>query len=439
MAAQSLPESAAVTPSTPPARGGLIILILAALTGMTPLATDMYLPAFPAMSQSLHVSSSTIQLTLTAYMLGMVVGQMLIGPISDATGRRRLLLAGGLLYAVFSLLCAVAPNAPTLDVARLLEGGTGAAGMVLARAVVSDWYQGVQAAKRFSILSMIFAAAPVFAPVIGSLVLRVASWRSIFVVLAVIGVLLLGAVARWVPESLPVERRHSGGVPAAFRAMGSLVRQRAFLGYVLTFSLASAAMFAYISGSSFVFQNVYGKSETVYSLIFASNALGLLIAGAVFGALSHRVRLNTMLTVGVLLGLAAASAQIAVSSTGHSVLATTWLFTFLTMVAMGLTIPSVMTIGQEVGHRAGGAASAALGAGQCLFGGIASPIVGLLGTSSDRPMATVMIIGFGCATLALLALSRPWQGYGEPTPHQAVQALATADATHPLPYDPTRQ
>ncbi len=170
--------------------------------------------------------------------------------------------------------------------------------------------------------------------------------------------------------------------------MGGLLGQRApFLGYVLTFSLASAAMFAYIAGSSFVYQNVYGKSETVYSLIFASNALGLLIAGAIFGALAHRVRINTMLTIGIVLGTAAALAQIAVSASGHSVLATTWVFTFFTMAAMGLTIPAVMAIGfQQIGHRTGGTASAALGSRlQCACSaGIASPIV----SDCSAPAAT---------------------------------------------------
>jgi MFS transporter, DHA1 family, multidrug resistance protein len=422
---ESQRPAAAFSSQAPPRRGVVVIVILAALTGISPLATDMYLPSFPSMARSLHASSSIIQLTLAAYMLGMVIGQLLIGPVSDTIGRRRLLQLGVLLFAVFSLLCSIAPNAELLNVFRLFQGITGSAGMVLARAAVADWYQGPEAAKRFSALSMIFAVAPIFAPVIGGLVLDVSSWRAIFLVLAAIGLVLLALVTALVPESLPADRRQDGGVGSAFKAMGGLLKERAFFGYVLTFAFVMVALFGYISGSSFVFQDIYGLSATKYSLVFATSAVGTLVGGAIFGATAGKVRMNSVLTAGVVIGLINTIGQFTVSTTIGSSLTTSWIFAVVGMFAVGLVIPSVMAIGQEVGRRALGAASALLGAGQCLFAAIAAPLTGALGTSTDTPMSAVMLVGFGTATLVLVTLAQPWKGHGEHT-HAATDPAEAA-------------
>ncbi|WP_404952639.1 multidrug effflux MFS transporter [Streptomyces sp. 147326] len=404
-----------------------MILILAALTALTPLATDMLLPALPAMEGDVRASTSSIQASLTAYLAGMLVGQLLLGPISDSTGRKRLLVWGSVLFAVFSLACALAPNAQVLNAARVAEGLTGAAGMVLARAVVGDWYRGQEAAKRFTALSMIFAVAPIVAPVIGGGILALSTWRAMFVVLAVFGLLLAVAVTAVIPESLPPARRSSGGVGAAFTGMKGLLGQRPFLGYVLTFSFANVALFAYISGSSFVFQDVYDLSETQFSLTFALTAVGVLIGGAMFGALSGKgVRFNTVLTAGILVGAVVSAAHLAVAVTVGNSLVSSLVFMFLSMFGIGATIPSVMTIGQEIGRAAGGAASALLGAGQCLLGGVTAPLVGALGTDSDKPMAVLMVVGFVLAALSLLLVARPWEGNGEVTGSAVDPAAAAA-------------
>ncbi|EST18929.1 hypothetical protein M878_44240 [Streptomyces roseochromogenus subsp. oscitans DS 12.976] len=396
---------------------------------MTPLSTDMLLPAFPEMSDGLHASTSSIQATLTSYLAGMLVGQLLIGPVSDGVGRKKLLAWGSLLFAVFSLLCAVATNAALLNAVRVLEGLTGAAGMVLARAVVGDWYRGQEAAKRFTALSMIFAVAPIIAPIIGGGILAVGSWRTMFIVLAILGLVLAVAVATGLPESLPPARRASGGVSQAFKGMKDLLGQRPFTGYVLTFSFANIALFAYISGSSFVFQDVYGLSETMFSLTFALTAIGVLIGGALFGALSGKgVAFNKVLTMGIFVGLLATAVHLVIAVTVGNTLVTSLVFMFLSMFAVGATIPSVMTIGQEIGRHTGGAASALLGAGQCLLGGITAPLVGALGTNSDKPMAVLMVVGFALATVALLGIARPREGHGEPSePAQHATAGAGAE------------
>ena len=394
----------------PPARAGAAIVILAALTGLTPLATDMYIPAFPAMSNEFSASSSAIQASIATYMLGLVLGQLLLGPISDRTGRRKLLIAGAWLFALFSAACVMAADASVLAVLRFLQGLAGAVGMVLARAVIGDWYRGADAAKRFSVLTMIFAVGPILAPVLGGLLLGVGSWRVIFAVLTASGVVLALATQAWVPESLPRERRHGGSLAHVFRTMAALLRQRAFVGYVLVFACSTVALFAYLAAASFVLQGIFGLSEWATSLLFGLNALGMLVGGALFGALSKHTHLHNFLIVGVVLGIVSSTVQ--------------WLFAglliptlaalFVAMLALGLLFPASMAAGQAETPHAPGGGSALLGAGQCLFGAAAAPLVGLFGTASAKPMAALMMIGFAMAGVALLLLVRPWRRQGAP-------------------------
>lgn len=391
-----------------------LVVVLGALTAVAPLATDMYVPGFPALGRTLHASSSAVQLTMTAFLAGLVVGQLIIGPISDGLGRRRLLIGGATGFAIFSVTAAIAPNITALTAARFLQGVAGAGGMVLARAVLTDRFHGPELPRYFAGLSQIMGVAPIAAPVLGGLVLSVSTWRAVFVVLAAMGVLLLLGVLRAVPESLPPERRHSDGIGSTFRTMGSLLRVRAFTGYVLVLGFAAAALFTYIAGSSFVFEDIHGVSASIYSLIFASNAVGMLIAGAAFARLAPRVRLNTMLTAGVVIAAAGTLAQVVLRLLIGETVAGTWVTLFISVGAIGLIFPSTMTIGQAMTRRAPGAASALLGGSQFLLGALASPLVGMFGTSSSLPMAVIMLVAMACAGLALVGLARPWEGQGEP-------------------------
>lgn len=391
-----------------------LVAVLGALTAVAPLATDMYVPGFPAMGDSLGASSSAVQLTMTAFLAGLVVGQLLIGPLSDSLGRRRPLMSGAAGFVFFSLACALAPNIGVLTGARFLQGVAGAAGMVLARAVLTDRFQGAELPRHFAVLSQIMGVAPIAAPVLGGAILSVSGWRAVFAVLTLMGGLLLLAVLRKVPESLPPERRHGGGVASTFRAMGALLGRRTFMGYVLVLALVSAALFTYISGSSFVFENLHGVSSTTYSLIFATNAVGMLIAGAVFSRLAGRVRLNTLLTAGVGVAALGALAQVLLVVTVGETLAGTWATLFVTVGGIGLVFPASMSIGQTLGRGAPGAASALLGGLQFLCGALASPLVGLFGEGSSLPMALIMLTAVASAGLALVGLARPWQGRGEP-------------------------
>lgn len=424
-------DTDALTPAQPSKRASaLLVAVLAALTAVAPLAIDTYVPGFPSMGDSLHASSSAVQLTMTAFLAGLVVGQLVIGPISDGLGRRGLLIWGTAGFAAFSLVCAVAPNITVLTGARFLQGVAGAAGMVLARAVLTDRFHGPDIPRYFALLSQILGVAPIVGPVLGGAILSVSTWRAVFVTLAVIGGAMLLAVLRKVPETLPPERRQTGGLPSAFRAMGELLGRRTFMGYVLVLALCSAAMFAYISGSSFVFEDLHGISSTTYSLIFASNAVGMLIAGALFAKLAARgVRLNTLLTAGVCTAAFGTLAQVALVATVGETLAGTWATLFVTMTGVGMVFPSTMSLGQTLGRAAPGAASALLGGVQFLFGALTSPLVGLFGENSSLPMAVIMLIAAAGAGVALVGLARPWEGRGE-TGGAEVAAEPTSAATH---------
>lgn len=425
-AATQRAEAPATVPhpsGNPVKRAASLVAILAVLTAAGPLAIDMYVPGFPEMKESLHASSSAIQLTMTAVLAGLVVGQLIIGPVSDSIGRRKLLIAGVLGYTVMSLVCAVAPNVEVLTAGRFLQGVAGAAGMVLARAILTDCFQGRDLPRYFALLAQILGAAPVLAPIVGGAVLAVSTWRAVFLALAVIGAVLAVVVVIRVPETLPPERRHTGGLGGTFRSMAGLTRHRAFMGYVLVLGFASAALFAYVSGSAFVFESLHGFSPTAYAMVFAVNAVGMLAAGAVFGKLAHRVPLNTLLLAGVGVALAGALAQVLLVATVGDTVVGTWISLFVVTTGIGMIFPASMSLGQSLGRATPGAASALMGGLQFLLGAVASPLVGLFGESSSMPMALIMLVSLALSGVALAVLSRPWLRHGE-SDHHSVLAPA---------------
>ncbi|MFF0488440.1 multidrug effflux MFS transporter [Nocardia sp. NPDC004068] len=389
-----------------PGRGrtAAVIVLLGALTAVGPLAIDMYVPGFPQMGRSLTASDTGIQLSLTAFLAGMVVGQLLLGPISDSLGRRRLLLGGTVLFAVLSLACALAPNIVLFNGFRFLEGVAGAAGTVLARAVLTDLFHGPRLPGYFSLLAMVLGVAPVIAPVIGTAILSAGTWRTVFVVLAAFGLALFVAVLCTLPESLPPAERHTGGFGGTFRAMGGLLRNRAFVGCGLTLGFAAAALFSYIGSSSFVFQDVYGTSAAFYGMVFAVNAGGMMAASALFGALSRRFAVPVLLAAYCALAASAAAVHVALVLTVGGNAAITWVCLFFTVAGVGGVFPASMTLGQTLGRPASGAASALLGGAQFLFGALASPVAGAFGGHSALPMAAVMLVVLACGAAAFTTL-----------------------------------
>ncbi|MEU9498079.1 multidrug effflux MFS transporter [Streptomyces sp. NPDC048196] len=410
-------DAATAPPPAASRRTGLLVtLVLGGLTAVPPLSMDMYLPALPQVTAALHSPAATVQLTLTTCLAGMALGQMIVGPMSDKWGRRRPLLAGMVVYVLATALCVIATNAELLIAFRLLQGLAGAAGIVIARAVVRDLYDGVAMARFFSTLMLISGVAPVVAPLIGGQILQVTDWRGVFVVLTAVGLALTLLVWRCLAETLPPARRHPGGIGEALRTMRDLLADRVFSGYLLVGAFAFAALFAYISASPFVVQEIYGASPQVFSLLFGINSVGLVAVGQLNGkVLVGRVALDKVLGAGLTVIALAAGALLLMSSGvfGHVGLFPMAAGLFVLMAAMGLVMPSTNTLALLRTPHAAGSASALLGTSTFLLGSIASPLVGIAGERTAVPMALVQL---SCAVLALgsfLGLCRPWQRKGE--------------------------
>lgn len=414
--APTAPASASLTARR---RTGLLVtLVLGGLTAVPPLSMDMYLPALPEVTRSLHTSAATAQLTLTACLTGMALGQLVVGPMSDKWGRRRPLLIGLLVYILATAICAFAPTAELLIAFRLVQGLAGAAGIVIARAVVRDLYDGVEMARFFSTLMLISGVAPVVAPLIGGQVLRFTDWHGIFAVLTVVGIALTLVVWRRLPETLAPENRHSGGTVEALRTMKSLLADRVFTGYMIAGGFAFAALFAYVSASPFVIQEIYGASPQTFSLLFGVNSIGLIAVGQINGKiLVGRVSLDKALSFGLSAIVLAATALLLMTS---GVFGDVGLFPvaaglFVLMSAMGLAMPNTNALALMRTPHAAGSASALLGTSSFLVGAIASPLVGIAGEATAVPMAVVQLVCGLAAIGCFLGLCRPWQHSARPT------------------------
>lgn len=264
--------------------------------------------------------------------------------------------------------------------------------------------------------------APVLAPVAGGLLLGVGTWRLVFVALAVTGLMLLTAVWAWVPESLPAERRRAGDVRAVLAAMGALLRRRELVGHLLVMGCGLGALFAYITGSPFVFQSIYGLSPAGYGLVVATNAVGTVVAGVAFGRLAGRVRLNSLLVLGVAITVAFMITLVTLLAVGISPLPVTWACLFGLTFGFGIVLPASTTLILAIGSEAPGAASGLLGGAQFLLGAAAAPLPSLLGGTTALSTA-VAVLGFVLlSAVAPVTLARPWQDHGEPVGRQQVGA-----------------
>ncbi|GAA1979454.1 multidrug effflux MFS transporter [Catenulispora subtropica] len=386
-----------------------------------PLSLDMYLPALPDLAHSFHTRESNVQLTLTACMIGLAVGQLVAGPMSDAWGRKKPLVVGLSAYAATSVLCAVAPEVFSLTAVRFLQGFAGAAGLVISRAMVRDLYEGDALTKFFSTLMLVNGLAPILAPVLGGQLTRFMSWRGVFVVLALIGLALLAATLLGIKETLPKEARGTGGggLPATLRTFRVLIRDRRFMGYILTGGFAFAAMFAYISGSPFVLENIHGLSKQEFSYVFGANALGIMIVGQLGGRLVGRLSPARLLGAGLAMSLGGSTILLAATALLGGDLPGTLLGLFLMVSAIGLIMPQVTALALSgYAPAVAGAASAMIGTGQFLFGALFAPLVGLGSKTSGMPMAVVVFTLSAAAVLmrVLLVRTSPAQTAAVPEP-----------------------
>jgi DHA1 family bicyclomycin/chloramphenicol resistance-like MFS transporter len=381
-----------------------MLLIVGSLTGFGPLCIDMYLPALPRISRDLHTSASAVQLSLTACLIGLAFGQLIIGPISDRLGRRKPLFFGLTAFVVASLVCTFSPDITTLIALRFVQGFGGAAGLVISQAIVRDQYSGTIAARFFSLLILVTGLGPILAPQIGAELLRLGSWRIMFVTLAAIGTALIITAAFLLPETLAVGDRISGGLGNTLRSMKVVVTHRSFLANALSCGFAFGVIFAYIAGSSFVLENVYGLSPQMFSLVFALNAVGLITASQINGHFVGRLGSSRLLGIGLTLLSTGGVSLLILVATDSGGLAAVIACMFISMTAVGFIGPNSAALAMNDFPQSAGSAAAVLGLLQFVIGAGLAPVVGLGGTHDALPMAIVMASSSVLAIVVRLVL-----------------------------------
>ena len=390
-----------------PDRPWRVVLLLGSLIALGPLSIDLYLPALPELTDDLSASPSSVQLTLTGILVGLGLGQLVIGPLTDVYGRRRPLLAGIAVSVVSSLLCAVAPTILVLDVLRVLQGFGAAAASVVAMAVVRDLFTGRAAAAVISRLVMVMGLAPVLAPSLGSAVLEVGSWRTVFVVLAGLGVLLGALAALALKETLPAERRAAPGLRATMQGYGTLLRDPSLVGFMLVASLTMAAVFAYVSGASFVLQDGFGLDGRTFGLLFGVGAVGLIVSSQVNVVLLRTFTPGTILSAALTAASFAGMVLLFCAVTGAGGLLGIMVPIWVVLAMVALCGPNATALAlADHGERAGSAA-ALLGAGQFAVGAVIAPLTGLGAVGSAVPMAATIAGSLLAAAVLVRLVLRP--------------------------------
>lgn len=399
-----------LSPAAPQSRGQrlTLIVVLGGLIALGPLTIDMYLPALPTITADLMTTSSTIQLTLTGTLVGLALGQLVIGPLSDALGRRRPLLVGTAVHVLASAAIIIAPNVTVLGALRVLQGVGAAAGAVIALAVVRDLFTGRAAATLLSRLILVMGVAPVVAPTLGGYLLTVTSWRGVFAFLAVYGLIIIPLTARTLRETLPVERRRSAGVRQTLRTYGGLFHDRVFVGLILVAGLAMAGLFGYVAGSSFVFQEEYGLNQQQFGLVFGAGAVWLIAATQLNAYLLRRFEPRVLLLAAVIGGTVSGLVLLTLAATGVGGIVGILVPMWAALFSVGLALPNAPALALARHGDAAGTAAALLGAVQFGVGAIVSPMVGILGNDAVA-MGTVVAGGLALALVVLVVVVRPWQ------------------------------
>ena len=381
--------------------GQLAVLIL--MSAIAPISITTYLPALPQVSREFGIGPAAVQLSLTSFQVGLAVGQLALGPLSDRVGRRRPLLIGTAVCASASLACALAPTFELLVLFRFVRGAAGAAGVVIGRAVVSDRVRGRVAARVFAIISAVQALGPVVAPLAGGLLAPTVGWRGIFGVLTAITTVMAVGAASLVGESLPPRERTTGSGVAMARSLLAVTRDRGFLAPALAVAFAFGSMFGYVAASPFVIQGLLGFSTTSYSVIFAANAAALAASSAASARLVARVgpyRLlaaGSVLLLGCTVGLAVVAVALPLRDATGGILVLVLLL--VSSIALGQVLGNATSLALAATGTRAEAGSASLGALQTTVGGVAASLVGLGGESTATPMALTMTV------FALLALA----------------------------------
>lgn len=348
-----------------------LVLLLGVLSAFGPFVVDLYLPSLPQLASFFETSASMTQLTLTTAMIGLAVGQLLLGPLSDKFGRKIPLIISLVIYIISTVLIVYAPNIEAMIVLRVIQGLSSAGSVVISRAIATDLYRGREMTRFFGLLMTINGIAPIISPILGSLLLEYISWKGVFVFLALIGVVVLFFCFR-LKESLSVENRLQGSIFSTFSTFGVIIKNRLFMSYVGIESFLLGAMFAYIAASPFILQSFYGLSAFIFSLCFGANGAALVIGSNVGGKMSN----GKALAIGVLGFVVVALYTIAVL-----IIQPYWLFVeigfFAMLLLMGITFPAISTLAMESERQYAGSASALLGFAPFFLGGVVSPLVGI--------------------------------------------------------------
>lgn len=380
-------------------------LLLGLFSTLGPFTIDMYLPAFPEIVEQLGSSASLVQFSLTACLLGLGIGQLVMGSLSDVYGRRIPLLISMAFYVASSLACAFASNIVLLILFRFIQGVAASAGIVISRAIVRDLYSGHELTRFFSLLLLVGNLGPLVAPVAGSGVLSVTSWIGVFIFLALLGIYLL-SVTKWsLKETLPVDRRSPSNFGQQLRNYGSLLSDRQFVGYMLAQGIMIAGVFAYVSGTPFIYQNIYGVSPTVFALLFGSNGVSLIIGSQIVGRLAHRVSERSLLLFGLCLALLA-SIIVVVVTLVQGPLFTLVIPLFIFVASIGITSTAAFPLAMESQANQAGSAAALLGVIPFLLGAVVAPLVGIAGEDTAVPLGIIILITSIAAMLAYFLLVR---------------------------------
>ncbi|WP_427895746.1 multidrug effflux MFS transporter [Kribbella sp. GL6] len=381
----------------------LTVTVLSAvvlITAIAPLATDMYVPAFPLVARDLDAGASEVQLTLTTFFVGMALGQLLGGPVSDRTGRRRPLLVSLAVLTLASALCAFSPSIGLLMLARLVQGFSGGWAMVIARSVVVDLTSGARLVRTLNLVSGIAGVAPIAGPLVGAAVLQLSHWRVSFWIVAALAALMVVTVALGVPETL----RRPGTPP---RWSGQVLRNRAFTAYLVVFAFSMGTIFAYVATSAFVLQSMNGLSPVMYSVDFAVNAVGLTVATLIAARLADRVPTRTVVGVGLIATAVAGVALLAGAVWFGMPLPVALAGFFVLMTAQGFIGPNAGALASAQVPDHPGTGSALLGFLQWCMAGVVAPLAGLGGERTAVPMAAIVL---ALTTFSLLALNTCQKG-----------------------------
>jgi MFS transporter, DHA1 family, multidrug resistance protein len=382
------------------------IILLGLLIAFGPLTIDMYLPALPSLAVELETTTSLTQLSLTATLIGLAFGQLMFGSISDVYGRRKPLLIALSFYIVSSLLCSIAPSIWLLILLRFVQGVAGAGGIVIARSCARDLYSGPELTKVFSLLMLVMGVAPILAPILGGQLLQFVSWRGIFVFLFILGLVMIFAVGFRFPETLTNQNRAKGGLQNTLTTYRGLFNNRLFMGYAVIQGLVSGAMFAYISGSSFVFQEIYHVSPQQFSLIFGMNAAGLIFASQITGRLAgsvSEIKLLKFALVSAVLG----STMLLTGFLLNAGIVPIIISLFIVISSVGIVNPTCTSLAMQSQGRNAGSASALIGLLQFLIGGAVAPLVGIAGDQNPLPLGIViMVCEIGAIIMFLVMIIR---------------------------------